>query len=416
MRRLRGNILWPIGLAGALLLAGCVANRAVVTGDPEDPYPPKGGLRAGDIYHMPTGLRISEAGLMDMLAGARLVCVGETHDNQSDKRVELAVIREMYRRFPGKVAIGMEMFRTPQQGALDRWVKGELTELEFLKESKWYETWGYDFSAYRDILLFAREKGIDVIALDPPRKLQDEVSRFGVDNLPADEARKLPAIGEPDPYQREVLRAVFAGHEGHSGGEAGFDSFLRVQLLWEETMAQQVVDYLRSPRGEGKHMVTITGGWHVEYGFGLPKKVIRRMPMPYAILLTKEISTPEQKEGRRMDVDLPELPLLPADFRWCVPFESLEGKKVRMGIRMEEKGGRLLVASVAKGSPADAAGIAKGDELVAFDGKRVMDTTDVLYLVGKKREGDTAKVTILRNGERKVVPLTFFRMPKPKAR
>jgi len=411
---LRGNA-WYVGLAGALLLAGCVANRAAVNGNPEHPYPPKGGAKAGEIYHLPTGLAISEDGLMDMLSGARLVCVGETHDNLSDKRVELAVIKGLYRRFPGEVAIGMEMFRAPQQGALDRWVMGDLTELEFLKESKWYQSWGYDFSAYRDILLFAREKGIDVVALDPPMELQDAVSRFGLDNLPEELSGKLPAIDESDPYQREVLRGIFSGHAGHAGGEAGFASFYRVQLLWEETMAQRVVDYLKSPRGEGKRMVTITGGWHAMYGFGLPKKVIRRMPMPYAILLTKEISTPEQKEGRLMDVELPNVPLLPADFQWCVPFESIEGKRVRMGIGMEEKEGRLLVASVATGSPAEKAGIAKGDELVAFDGKPVRESLDVVFLVGEKRDGDTARVTVRRGGEETTLDLAFFRMPKPKA-
>jgi uncharacterized iron-regulated protein len=368
--RLSGKV-WSVGLAGALLLAGCVSSRTAMSGDPENPYPPKGGAKVGEIYHLPTGLAISEDGLMDMLSGARLVCVGETHDNLSDKKVELAVIKELYRRFPGKVTIGMEMFRTPQQGALDRWVKGELTELEFLKESKWYESWGYDFSAYRDILLFAREKGIDVVALDPSRELQDEVSRFGLDNLPAGLSGNLPAIDESDPYQREVLRRIYSGHKGHAGGEAGFASFYRVQLLWEETMAQRVVDYLKSPRGEGKRIVTITGGWHVQYGFGLPKKVIRRMPMPYAILVTEEISTPEQKEGRLMDVELPNVPLLQADFQWCVPFESIEATRVRMGIGMEEREGRLLVTSVAPGSPAEKAGIARGDELVAFDGKPV---------------------------------------------
>jgi len=161
-------------------------------------------------------------------------------------------------------------------------------------------------------------------------------------------------------------------------------------------MARNVVAYLKSPRGEGKRMVTITGGWHVKYGFGLPKKVIRRMPMPYAILLTEEISTPEQKEGRLMNVDLPDVPLLPADFQWCVPFESIDGKRVRMGIGMEEREGRLLVASVAKGSPAEKSGMVQGDELVAFDGKPVRESLDVYYLVGEKRDGDTARVTVRR--------------------
>ena len=35
-------------------------------------------------------------------------------------RLELSVIREMEKRYPGKVAIGMEMFRTTQQQALEQ--------------------------------------------------------------------------------------------------------------------------------------------------------------------------------------------------------------------------------------------------------------------------------------------------------
>jgi len=406
---------WYIGVAGALLLVGCAGNRPAMTGSAEMPYPPSVPPKVEEILHLPTGLRLSVEGMMEMLSGARLVSVGETHDNLNDQRVALAVIRELHRRFPGKLAIGMEMFRAPQQGALDRWVKGELTELEFLKESKWYQSWGYDFSAYRDILRFARENRIDVIALNPSKEVQEAVRRTGVDNVPEALRPELPETGETDPWQREVLRGVFGGHAGHGGGEESFDSFLRVQLLWEETMAERVVDYLKSPRGEGKRMVTITGGWHVKYGFGLPKKVVRRLPMAYAIVLPEEISTPEQKEGRLMKVDLPEVPLLQGHFLWYVPFESIEGKRVRMGIGMEEKEGRLLVASVAPGSPAEKAGIAKGDELVAFDGKPVRESLDVYFLVGEKREGDTARVTVRRGGEEKTLPLTFFRMPKPKS-
>ncbi|MHB1024135.1 MAG: ChaN family lipoprotein [Desulfobacteria bacterium] len=401
-------------VAVLLLLAGCAANHAAMTGNAEMPYPPSAPPKVEEILHLPTGLPLSIDGMIEMLSGARLVSVGETHDNLNDQRVELTVVRELYRRFPGKIAIGMEMFRETQQPVLDRWVKGELTELEFLKASKWYETWGFDFGAYRDLLLFAKENRIDVIALNPPKDLQDAVHRNGLDNLPEDLRRKLPEIGETDPWQRVVLRGVFEGHAGRGGGDEAFDSFLRVQLLWEETMAQKVVDYLKSPRGEGKRMVTITGGWHVKYGFGLPKKVIRRMPVPYAILLPEEISTPEQKEGRMMRVDLPEVPLLPAEFLWYVPYDSIEEKRVRMGIRMEESEGRLLVESIAPGSPAEKAGIAKGDELLTLDGQPVKEPVDVLFRVGEKREGDTAQVTIRRGGEEKVLELTFFRMPKPK--
>ena len=115
-----------------------------------------------------------------------------------------------------------------------------------------------------------------------------------------------------------------------------------------------------------------------------------------------------------MEAELPEVPLLPADFVWYVPFESLEEKKVRMGVRMGEKEGALLVESVAPESPAEKAGILAGDELVSFDGKAVKESVDVVYLIGEKREGDKASVTVRRGGEEKTLDATFFRMPKKK--
>ena len=194
--------------------------------------------------------------------------------------MELLILRELYRRYPGKVAIGMEMFREPDQEILDRWTKGELPELEFLKAT-------------------------------------------------------LPEVGLPDPYQRAAMKAVYGAH---LPSEGMFEAFFRVQLLWEETMAVRVVDYLWSP------------------------------PMPYAIVLPEEINIPEEKKDQMMNVDLPQIPLLPADFVWWVPYEGLEGKRVAMGVRLVEKDNEVLVEGVMQGSPAEKAGILTGDRIFSFDG------------------------------------------------
>jgi uncharacterized iron-regulated protein len=379
----------------AVWFAGCAATRAAYAPGGSMPYPLKEPPKAEEIVHVPTGLTLSFEGAMDMISGARLVCIGETHDNLHAHRVELRILQELFRRFPGKIAVGMEMFREPEQEILDRWTKGELSEFDFLKMTKWYENWGSDFGYYRDILRFARENRIDVIALNTSRELQSEVRRYGLDNVPERLKAKLPDIGPPDPYQRAAMEAVYGAHL-HSGG--AFDAFFRVQLLWEETMAVRVVEYLGSPRGEGKKMVTLTGGWHARYGFGIPKKVVRRMPMPYAIVMPEEISIPEEKKEQMMDIDLPRIPLPPADFVWWVPYEGLEGKQAMLGVRLAGKDNGVLVEGVTPGSPAEKAGIRNGDRILSIDGRRVEEVADVFLLVREKRQGEESSVIVRRDG------------------
>ena len=422
---MRPSIATALLVGGLLAASGCAGVRP-----PEGalqwggfPYPLTEEPRAGLIVHLPTGLTVSFEQAMELISGARLVAIGETHDNIHAHEVELAVIRDLHRRHPGGIAIGMEMFREPQQETLDRWVRGDLTELEFLRAVKWYDTWGSDFSYYRGILEFARDNRIDVIALNPPKELQTAVSRMGLANLPESLKAKLPEIGEADFWQREVAKAIDGGH---IPSEGMFDSFFRVQLLWEESMAQRVVDYLGSPAGQGKRMVTITGGWHAQYGFGVPKKVVRRLPMPYAVVIPEEINVPEDKRGQQMEITLPAIPLMKADVAWMVDYEGVEVKRVKLGVRITDASGTVvaggeegtrragvLVLGAEPGSPAAKAGLAKGDLIVALDGKEVTQVTDLLYHVSFRAAGDKGTVTVSRGGTERVLPVEWFAMPKP---
>ena len=86
---------------------------AAMNGTPES-VSAEGRAKVGEIYHLPTGLPISEDGLIEMLSGAPLVSVGETHDNLNDS-VSSCTWSRARPSFPGRVAVGMEIFREPQQ-------------------------------------------------------------------------------------------------------------------------------------------------------------------------------------------------------------------------------------------------------------------------------------------------------------
>lgn len=412
---MRKNLPLLLLILAELLISGCIIKRPPkVNRPPEVPQdilsPSRSReLKAGEIIHVSTRLKMDKAKLLDIVSSGRLICVGETHDNINAHRVQLAVIKGLNERFPGKIAIGMEMFREPVQEILDRWTAGELTELEFLKRSMWLENWSMDFGYYREILEYARDNHLDLVALNPPKDIQNKIRISGLENLPEEVRKTLPEIDVTDPYHRALIQAVYGAHVK---GTTGFDSFYSVQVLWEETMAENVVRYLRSPRGEGKKIVVLAGVGHVQFGFGIPKRVLRRMALPYYIIIPNEISIPKEKEIEMMKYESPEIPLLPADFLWMVAYEELKTDHVRLGVQLSDSEGSVKVVEVSSGSLGERAGIRVGDVILMLDGQKVIESYDLIYYLGKKGFGDSATVTLKRFGAEIQVKLKFDPLTK----
>ena len=79
--------------------------------------------------------------------------------------------------------------------------------------------------------------------------------------MPPELHDQLPDIDKSDPYHRAMTMAIF-GDPRHGTKEV-FERFYDIQLLWEETMAETVADYLKSEEGKGRYMVVLTGGGHI---------------------------------------------------------------------------------------------------------------------------------------------------------
>ena len=81
-------------------------------------------------------------------------------------------------------------------------------------------------------------------------------------------------------------------------------------------------------------------------------------------------------------------------------------RRLRRAVGLPERDG-LLVRSVAEGSAAQAAGIERGDLIVAAKGKPV-ERVDALYgALDSLAEGDTLALRVLRGTEERDVPVTF---------
>jgi uncharacterized iron-regulated protein len=405
------------------LLAGCASQQLAGEGDPASPYFNLAELKEEQIIHVPTGRAVNEDELIDYLSRFRVIYIGEAHDSVNDHRIQLMAIQRLSRRFPGKVAVGMEMLRLPYQEAADQWVKGEIDEKEFLK--KWTETWG-QYEYYKDILGFARDAKIPLVALnrEKPKKSMEAMMPTKAAEAPSGEnamAKAMSAepakaeveLDENDPYYNAYIGAFFKGH-GEGKPEIG-KMFLRGQMLWDETMADSAAKYLSA--NPDHKLIVLAGGNHVRYGFGIPRRVFRRISEPFVIIDPWIVEYPEDKQDRLMDVSPPELPLPIADFVWGVSYKDLEGTRPMLGVGIEDsedpKGVRIR--SVMELSPAAKAGLLKDDVITAVDGVEVKVIFDLTFEMTKKALGQAGEVKVIREGKELTVPVTFDKVEHPKA-
>ena len=316
--------------------------------------------------------------LIHAISDRRVVFVGESHDRYEDHLNQLAVIEGLHRQ--GKdLAIGMEFFQQPFQDALDAFIAGEIDEPELLRRTEYFDRWRFDYRLYRPILRYALEHRIPVIALNLESELTSKVGKEGIDALNPEERARIPAeIERDDPAYRERVREVFDMHP--MGQRQDFEHFLEVQLLWDEGMADRAARYLiEHPH---KTLVVLAGAGHVEYGQGIPRRVLRRVQVPAASILNGSV--------RDMDPKAADYLLFPR--RVELPAAGLLG--VMLGKEIDAQGAR--VQGFSEGSGAKAAGIEEGDRIVRIADRPVSAYADIRIALIEGRPGQRLPVEVRR--------------------
>ncbi len=255
--------------------------------------------------------------VLQQLATADVVYLGETHDGINDHQAQLDIIQSLHRLNPN-LAIAMEMFQRPYQSALNRYLAGTITETQ-LKELTEYETrWGFPWEYYAPILRFAKENRLPVIALNTPTEITRKVSRSSLESLTLADRRFIPPISdlrvEPEVY-RERMRLIYQEIHQSKGNSSQFDRFFLAQILWDETMAERVSQFLR---GNPKtNVVVLAGQGHIVYGDGIPSRVARRMQRTQrgSLLQSLILLNPSPEMSTKSDRPI-------ADYFWNVQFPN----------------------------------------------------------------------------------------------
>jgi uncharacterized iron-regulated protein len=359
------------------------------------PYKNLEDLDVDQILHLPTGLVVSREQMIDSISSSRVIYIGETHDNIEAHKVQLQIIQLLAKKYP--LAIGLEMFRRSAKRQLDLWNEGQLSHQEF--KSLFRTNWGSGFGLYQPIFEFAKAEGIKLIGLKSSHNVENHF-RAG-DPAPSDTL--YPEIDYTDPYHKAYSMSTFGGHTTKT-----LEKPYRMLLLWEETMAHTVAEFLRDPINKEKKLVVLAGGFHVQYGFGIPKRAYRRIPHNYSIILPDIIKIPENLKGREMKVKKVFIPLYASDYAWKVEYIVPQQNKVKLGILLaQQKSGMVLINSVSENSNAQSAGMKPGDLLLKIDDKTLSGVEDVLELLKNKKFNDRSKFQLQRDGKIFTVEVVF---------
>ena len=321
---------------------------------------------------------LSFAAIMEKIADKRVVYVGESHTRNEDHLLQLRVIRALFTQNP-KLAIGMEMFSREAQPVLDRYVAGELSEKEFLKQSGYFSKWSFDYRLYRDIINFARSHHLPIVALNQEKELVSKVFKEGTSALTAEDLAKIPTDRDlAIPGYRERITDVFAMHGQHSAPEQ-INGFFQAQAIWDETMTESVTTFLNAH--PESRMVVLAGQGHTDKATAIPPRVARRLPsIRQAVILNSENEALDQAETDYLIFSKPvELP--PAAVLGVMLANTPEGP---------------MVEGLSEKSKAGAAGIQKKDVILALDDEPIVTIDDLKIILLGKEIGKQVTIRIKR--------------------
>jgi uncharacterized iron-regulated protein len=125
--------------------------------------------------------------------------------------------------------------------------------------AKYQKGWSIDWAEYDSIMLFARNNGIPMVALDAPAPLVRLVNHAGAELLTPEVRQGLPpgVTTEISPSYRSFMSRAF---NSHRVSPSLFDNFCAAQGLRNSVMAKRIAAYL-SDKPERK-MVVIAGVGH----------------------------------------------------------------------------------------------------------------------------------------------------------
>lgn len=343
---------------------------------------------------------INSSAFLKQAAKSRVVLLGEHHAQGDHQRWELHTLAALYAHNPNMV-IGFEMFPRKAQPVLDRWIAGELNEAEFLEQSDWQKYWNFDAKYYLPLFHFARMNNIPIYALNVSRDLVKKVRKEGWENIKEEDREGVADPAPPGEGYKKLLISIYQQHGAHKRSDddkdkkseedplesPGFKRFLQGQTLWDAAMAQII--YRETEKDPKLLFVGVMGSGHVVNDYGIPDQL--------KSLGQKDVTTMiAWHDDFGCEGVKPQFADAIIGMRMA---EEAAQPKPKLGVYLEEDGGKVSIAKLVEGSVAEAMGLQKGDIFVKAAGKETTRMIQVISIVQQTRLGTWLPLLIKRGDE-----------------
>lgn len=106
--------------------------------------------------------------LLQKLEKSRVIYLGDFHPLDQSQRSHLRILKNL--KLDQPLVLGLECFWSKDQKIIEAFMRGKLSESQFLKKIKWDQFWGFKWENYRPIMSWAKENKVPLVGLNGPSK------------------------------------------------------------------------------------------------------------------------------------------------------------------------------------------------------------------------------------------------------
>jgi len=290
----------------------------------------------GQIFDVGANAVIDESALIRQIRRAKLVLLGEKHDNADHHRLQAGILRQI--AGPDvRATVVMEMINPDQLPALRAHRRRLVNDVGGLRAIlDWDRTGWPKWQIYEPIFAVTVAGQLVIAAGNLTRAEIRKIGREGYPAISNERVRRHLMAHPATPTDREALsKLILASHCGHAS-EAIVPRMIAIQRSRDATMAQALIVAAQ----QQDRAVLIAGTGHTRTDRGVPR-FVRAMGATDAMI---SVAFMEVRPGRERGADYAavyDAAELPFDFVWFTPAVDYQDpcKKFRKVLeKMKKKG------------------------------------------------------------------------------